>query len=88
MLSITLAASSRRPFRIRNSGDSGTLRRIQNTSRAGSTITSMVRRQSAKAAMSPAETKPHRAAPTGHQPSIAVRTRPRCLRGVNSPTSA
>ena len=51
-------------------------------------MTSMVSRQSAKAATSPAETKPQRAAPIGHQPSIAVSTRPRCLRGVNSPTSA
>jgi hypothetical protein len=85
---MTLAASSRRPLRIRNSGDSGTLRRTQNTSRAGSTMTIMVRRQSANAATSQADTKPHSAAPTGHQPSMAVRTLPRCFRGVNSPTSA
>ena len=48
---------------------------------------SMTARQSAKL-MSQAETKAHRVAPMGHQPSRAVSTRPRCLAGENSPTSA
>ena len=48
---------------------------------------SMTARQSEKE-MSHADTNAQSVAPTGHQPSSAVSTRPRCFAGENSPTSA
>ena len=88
MSSMTCRASSWRPRLIRYNGDSGTPRRTQKTRNAGSTITARISRQLSVEAWIRAETKNASAAPTGHQPSIAVSTRPRCRVGVNSPTSA
>ena len=68
-------------------GDSGTDRRTHTSSSAGSTMTASSNRQLCSAS-SAVDTAPHSVAPTGHQTSIAVSTRPRTLAGVNSPTRA
>ena len=84
---ITSRASASRPLRTRNSGDSGTDRRIQNTSSAGITMIPSISRQLCSGSIAD-DASPHSVAPTGHHMSSAVSTRPRTFRGVNSATIA
>ncbi|AIA01968.1 hypothetical protein DC74_1452 [Streptomyces noursei] len=85
---MTARASASRPCPARCTGDSGTPRRTQNSSSAGTLITASIHRQLSAAGSSPVETSPHSVTPIGHQASSAVSTRPRYRRGANSPTSA
>src|SRR5699024_9265856 len=79
--SMTFRACSCRFLRMRNMGDSGIHSRTKISRIAGNTMANNGGRQSAHIVINHAETKPARAEPIGHHASMAVSTRPRCLRG-------
>jgi hypothetical protein len=63
-------------------------RRTQNSSSAGSTMSVSIQRQLPDTGTRKVAESPASVVPTGHQPSIAASTRPRCFFGENSLTSA
>ena len=85
---MTRRASASRPLRTRYSGDSGTPRRAQNSNSAGRIINTSIQRQFPETGARSVADAPASVVPTGHQPSIADSTRPRCRRGENSLTIA